>query len=380
MRTALITTALAALLAGGDAFARTGRPEDNALAHMTRRADLVALARAAAEPGALAVAEVIRGTAAAGDTVRVRLPEDGEAPPADVLLLVFLTRRGEEYEPVAGPGSLLVVAAEGPSTRVVDAVRRLAATLPGDGRPDDPRARLAILLEHMADADPGFRHSGAADFVASPDLHPLLDAEGRGRILAAFRACPAGKADKERLALAVGLARPEGAAEALLDALGTGGGSLDGAVADGLVRLGDPRTPALAAARLEAEGDAPRAALLRVLGATAGAESFALLRRRVADGPEAERVEAAHALGLAARRVREAEPGTAVGGRTELVGLLAVARTENGLEAALWGLAQLEDPDAWAVLESLAEEDPRPFVRRHARLYRDRPRLSLILD
>jgi hypothetical protein len=91
-------------------------------------------------------------------------------------------------------------------------------------------------------------------------------------------------------------------------------------------------------------------------------------------------VEAAHALGLAARRVRETEPGTIVGGRTELVGLLAVARTENGLKAALWCLAQLDDPGAFAVLESLAEEDARPLVRRHARLYRDRPRLSLILD
>jgi HEAT repeat protein len=379
---------LLAILAAfaGPASPRTLRSEAVALGHQTERADLVALgARRSADPAVFTLTETIRGDVASGESVTVLVPAD-EAPgwPAGVMHLLFLRRLpGDEtvFMPVAGEASVVAVS-EGPAMRWPDVVRRLAATFESPERPDEPRERLSLLLDLMEDADPGLAWSAALDFTSWEELHGLLTAGDRARVLAAFSGREAGKRDKEALAMAVGTARPAGALDGLLDGLDPAGGtSLRGTIGDALARLADPATGARIAERIAKAAGPARADLLALLGAAGGGEvALAAARRHVVDALPAVRQEAAHALGRIARRIRQAEPGTVVEGRTELVGLLSAANSDAERKAALWGLAQLDDPEAFALLRRLSEEDPREFVRRTAKLYLTRPRLTLTFD
>jgi HEAT repeat protein len=93
------------------------------------------------------------------------------------------------------------------------------------------------------------------------------------------------------------------------------------------------------------------------------------------------RTEAAQAVGLLARVARERDPEARPAGRAELEGIAAAeAAGANEARAALWALAQLDDPEAWAALRRLAAEDPREGVRRDAERFLKSPRQSLILE
>ena len=63
--------------------------------------------------------------------------------------------------------------------------------------------------------------------------------------------------------------------------------------------------------------------------------------------------------------------------------LLAVTKTRNvdEVRAAIWALAQLDDPQAYVALRRIAAEKDRPeAVREYAARILERPRVSLILD
>jgi HEAT repeat protein len=124
---------------------------------------------------------------------------------------------------------------------------------------------------------------------------------------------------------------------------------------------------------------ASKADLLLVLGSVGAAESVDVARACVSSKSVEVRLEAAHALGRIARTVREAKPDAKVSGATDLEGMLASAKDRKSQQAALWALAQLQDPEAVALLTKLAKDDEREFVRTWAGRYRARPRLSLIL-
>jgi hypothetical protein len=388
MRTSALTL-LAFTLAAAfatPAGARTLRARDVALGHQTERADLVAIGTLRSEePAVFALTEVIRGEGEAGESVTVLVPPDeGGRWPVGVPHLLFLRRLEEDapiFAPVAG-GASVVAVAEGPEARFPEVVRRIAATLPAGDRAGDPASRLALLVDLMGDPDPGLAWSAAVDFEAWEDLHGLVSADDGRRILAAFTGRKAGKRDKEALAMAVGMARPAGALDALLDGVDPAGGtSLRGTIGDALVRLADPETSARIAERIGKAEGAARADFLALLGAAGeGQVALGAVRRYTTDPTPAARLEAAHALGRIARRIRQAGPGTEVEGRTELVGLLGAAHSDAERKASLWALAQLDDPEAFALLRRLAEEDPREYVRRTARLYLTRPRLTLTLD
>jgi HEAT repeat protein len=258
--------------------------------------------------------------------------------------------------------------------------KKIAATLPGKGREADLSAYRTLLLGWLSDPEPGVVWSAAMDFTRRRDLHAELTDEERKQVLSAFVAHPFGKASKDALVMAVAAAKPTGAGEALVTALlSPGGRSIRGTVADALVEIGDGTVPGRIAAALPEAPARAQADLLQVLGAVGGAESVDVARAYVTNGTAEVRVEAAHALGRIARSVREEKPDAVVAGRTDLTGLLAMAKDARSQQAALWALAQLQDPDAVALLTKLAAEDDRDFVKTWAKRYRDRPRLSLIL-
>ncbi len=381
----LIFAALLLLLAA-PAEAHTYPPEAVALGAQTERAELVAVGtlRVVSAEGMrysaeFSVEETIRGDLPVGATVEVHYPRDGATPPwrEGQSHLLFLVREPKEgaWLPLVGPSSIRPVPVMGPSRRHVLMVRRIAASL------SSPELLLALFVDWMEEEDSGVAWTAAVDFSRRVDLHAHLTGAMRQRILIAYQTHRFGKASKEMLALALGAARPEGAAEALVSTLlHPQGRTLRGTVVTALGRLADPEAPALLVGMIEGATGPRRADLVHVLGRVGAAESLTLLRRLVTDPHLEARVEAGHALGLVARTMRARKPGLVVAGREELSGLLAAAKTENEIETALWALAQLDDPDAFATLRRLALEDPRPFVKRHAERYLTRPRLSLILN
>ncbi|MEN8150304.1 MAG: HEAT repeat domain-containing protein [Planctomycetota bacterium] len=366
--------------------------ESLALGYQTEHADLVAMARlvsvAEDEAGDLrvvfSVTENIRGDATTGTSLVVAYPDTDHTPPwrAGRNHLLFLARRGsgDVYRALTGPTSIRAIPEEGAIARLPGMVRRIAATLADGDRPADREALQGLLVEWMQDPEPGVAWSAATDFVRRGDLHHGLNGARRAKVLAAFLAHPFGKASKDALAMAVAAARPKGAGEALVSVLdGKAGRTIRGTIGEALAVLKDPAVPGLIAKRLETAEAAARAGLVQVLGAVGGGESVAVARKFVADASAEVRVEAAHALGRIARSVRTAKPDAKVAGTTDLEGMLAAAEDPRERQAALWALAQLQDPEAVALLTKLARDDERKDVRRWAARYRERPRLTLIL-
>jgi HEAT repeat protein len=150
-------------------------------------------------------------------------------------------------------------------------------------------------------------------------------------------------------------------------------------LAAALAALRDDGATARTLARLDGADAALRESLVLTLGVLGDATAVDEVRRRLSDDDAAVRTQAAHALGRIARAVRSREPDARVEGVVQLVALAARARTANEQKAATWALAQLDRPEAYAQLRRLAETDPRDDVRRHARRYLEKPRVSLIL-
>jgi hypothetical protein len=382
------------VLTPGTARAGSWAQESLALGYQTENADLVAMGTlVSAEADAsgrnlivtFALTESIRGDGKAGDSVVVHHPNLGHRPPwvEGRSHLLFLRRQGDEkvfYIALVGPYSIRAIPETGDMARMPGIVRKIASTLKTDDRPADAAKLRSLLVGWMEDASAGVAWSAALDFIRREDLHEGLDDGQRARILKAFAGHPYGKASKDALAVAVAMARPAGAGAVLVDSLlDEKGRSIRGTVADALARIEDPKVPAYIAKKLGDAKPRARADLLHVLGPIGGAESVAVVRKYVPDATAAVRLEAAHSLGQIARTVREDKPDAVVEGRTELEGMLAAAKTQHEMQAALWALAQLQDPDAVKLLERLEKEDSRAFVRTWAKRYRDRPRLSLIL-
>jgi HEAT repeat protein len=398
----LLAAAAAATLAAaaGTARAETRDPRTLALGWMTENADAVVLGRAGAtrllDPEGrrreldLLVDESVRGSAGAGTTLTVVYESAHGAPAwtAGAAHLCFLRSLAvppgapARWAPLSGEFSLKPVPADGPEARFPAVVRAHAALLGEDGAVARPDALRELLVAGMEEEDPGLAWSAATDFVRHEALHAGITAEQSARVVASFRRRPVAKMDKPALALAVACTRDPGAAKALVGALEDPAARrvrVDLALA--LRRLGDPAASGLLRARLAEAPPAGRADALRVLGILGAVDAAPEVRGRLADGDAAVRTEAAQALGLLARAAREADPAARLEGRADLEKVAsAEAAGRDEARAALWALAQLDDPEAWAALRRLAAEDPREEVRRAAGRYLRSPRQSLILE
>ena len=389
MRTFLILTAL--LVAATAARGETIDEQHATLGWQTEHAPLIArvvhrgddVSRAGVSLARCEVIEALRGDAECPAEIVVATHDTGhgaawvEGGEHLVFLRPLDTTR---FVSVSGSLGIRAIPEEGAERRFAGLVSAYLSTLDGDGAVRDPERLRELLVGWMADDDPGVVWSAALDFRRHTELHAGLTPAQRAAILDAYRAHPIGKASKRALAHALTAARPDGAAHAPLDTLGLPEATpLRGDVAEALAALGDPDATTLTVARFAGAAPALRGHLLVVLGALgdpAGAEET---RRRLSDGDAGVRVQAAHAIGLIARAVRAADPEARVEGRAELVALVARGRTANERKAGTWALAQLDEPEAWAQLRRLAEEDPREDVRRHAARYLRQPRVSLIL-
>jgi len=319
-----------------------------------------------------------------GVSVVVGYTDLGHRPPwqAGQSHLLFLSRRAGKsvFRPVSGPYSIRAIPESGAVARLPEMARKIVATLKTESKDADLDALRTLLVGWLSDPESGVVWSAATDFVRRRDLHEGLTGDQRKQVLAAFVGHPYGKSSKDALVMAVAAAKPAGAGAALIDALAAESGrTIRGSVSDALMELSDPTVPALIAAKFGKAADSSKADLLTVLGAVGGSESVDVARAHVTSTSVEVRIEAAHALGRIARTVREEKPDATVSGTTDLTGMLATAKDRKGQQAALWALAQLMDPEAVALLTKLSKDDEREFVRTWAGLYRDRPRLSLIL-
>jgi len=334
----------------------------------------------------LRVEESIRGPAAVSSVLSVVVDTHGEAQPyaLGTRHLVFLRAlprpegAPERWALLTGASSARPVPEKGPESLFPSIVRSIAATLGEGSAVKDPGALRVLLVKWIEDADPGIALSAALDLVRHEELLPSLTAGERGRIVAAFRAEPVGKATKGALALAAAAAKDPAAGPALVDSLLDPRARLiRGDVGEALRRLADPAVPALLLKRLVPADDGRRADLLQVLG-TLGAPEGAEPARAALASPAAEvRLEAAHALGLIARAVRLKDPDARVEGRVELEKVAAPGEG-NDARAALWALAQLDDPEAFAILRRTAAEGAGEEFRRYAERLLRNPRQALL--
>lgn len=397
MRTPTLLSIALLAAAAASASAETISAEAVALGWQTENAAQVFVGTAESDrEGAggfeltLRVEEPIRGDLRAGASAMVGFPPhlDGKPWTQGARYLCFLEPAPAEagaaprFRLVSGAYGLRTLPAEGPQARFPQIARDVAATLDAAGRVADPAALRGLLVRWMGDADPGIAWSAATDFVRHEELHAALTPEERAAILAAYRRQPIGKATKAALALAVSAARPPSAAEALADTLLDRDAHLvRGAVAEALRRLRDPATEALLARRLETAGAPARKSLLVALGAVGASESVFVARRSLGDAETAVRAEAAHALGRIARNVRDADVSARVEGREDLERLAAAAKTSDERRAALWALAQLDQPEAWDALRRVAaDETAAEEARAWAKRFLERPRVSLLLE
>jgi HEAT repeat protein len=200
--------------------------------------------------------------------------------------------------------------------------------------------------------------------------------------VSAFERQPIGKETKKVLALAAAATRAPSAGTALVNALlHPRAREIRIEVGEALRRLASPDAVAFLVQQLEVATPEQAVNLLNALG-TAAPDSVAAAeaaRRHVLHPQPAVRIEAAHALGLIARvRFRE-NPVAELDGRPALMTALSRAGSENEQLAAVWALAQFDEPEAYAALRQLATHDDRPLVRRAAERYLANPRLSLVL-
>jgi hypothetical protein len=329
------------------------------------------------------VLETLRGDVAVSAAIVVAHHDGGHGTPwvDGGEHLVFLRRAGDgRYVSVSGTLGIRAIPAKGVERRFAPIVAEHLSTLDEAGDVREPERLRELLVAWMGDADPGVVWSAATDFHRHGELHDGLSVQQRAAILDAYRSHPTGKMSKRALAHAVADARTPGAADALLDTLELPGARpLRGDVADALAALGAPDAVLLTLARFEGAAAPVREHLLVVLGALGSAGGAPEVRARLSDDDAGVRAQAAHALGLIARAVRAADADARVEGRSELVALIATARTANERKAGTWALAQLDTPEAYAQLRRLAADDPREDVRRYAARYLRQPRVSLIL-
>ncbi|MHC4859248.1 MAG: HEAT repeat domain-containing protein [Planctomycetota bacterium] len=218
------------------------------------------------------------------------------------------------------------------------------------------------------------------DFVRHEGLRRLLTEQEGKLVIDAYRNHPIGKASKEALAMAVAMSGHKGAGDALLESLlFPKSVRIRGAVGDALWRLKDSSVPGKLVGNLEEADPRHRATLVQVLGRVGKKPEAPAARKLLADPVADVRIEAAHALGRIARNAREDDPTARVGGRADLYRRVLLSKTKNELRACLWALAQLDDPEAFDLLRRLADKDDRPLVRRLAKSYLERPRVSLVL-
>ena len=217
-----------------------------------------------------------------------------------------------------------------------------------------------------------------------------LDDAQRLALLKSFRARAPGRA-RRQIALAVAAAPHIEAATALVDGLLTPNARIDrGGLAEALFRLADPRAEERILQRLPQADADQKENLLVALGKIGSSNAVDPLIAHVDDPTATVRVEAAHALGSVARSVHRAAPGEVVAGRVALIALLDSALLESGeirpggrneVRAAIWALAQLDDPRAFAALREIAAQAERDAaVRDYATRILERPRVMLVLD
>lgn len=356
-----------------------------ALGYLTEHADLAVVATAGPEtrPGRVAftVADVLRGTV--NDAAIVVSRRDGEATyPVGTRYLAFLRRDGESWRPLSRTFGMRIARETGPESRFPGIVRAIAATLGENRAVAAPERLRALLVQWMADADPGIALSAALDFDRHDALHAGLTEEQRARILDAYRRCPVGKDTKRALAHAVAATADPAAAALLVSSLkDPRAREIRIAVGAALRRLADPAASRLLIEFLKTARPVQRADTLTVLGFLGTKEAALAARDHLGDAARDVRVTAAHVLGLAARalRTRESETKVDIAGQAQLEKLLANAVHENEMRAALWALAQLDRPAAYDVLRKAAQDDPRATVRRYAARYLKAPRQSLLL-
>ncbi len=386
------------------------------LGFQTEYADIVALARPGPttvndDAGTLTtgfqIEQAIRGDAAPGARLDVvhRSLGHGQIWKDNTLYLVFLRAVPDagdgHYESLSGAFGFRPVVDGTPSARFPGIVAQIATTL-GDASSDrptvaDPDALRALLARLATDADDGIAASAALDLVRHEELLPGLGDAERLALVTSFRARTPGRA-RRQIALAAAAGKHIEAANALVSGLLEPKARLDrGGLADALYRLGDARSEDLLLARLAAADQAQKGNLLVALGKLGAARSVARVTALLAAPEPAVRVEAAHALGNVARNVHRATPGEVVSGRAELIALLDAAEkragdaaktgssappdTRNQIRAALWALAQLDDPQAFSALREIAASVARSAaVRDYATHILARPRVMLILD
>jgi hypothetical protein len=259
--------------------------------------------------------------------------------------------------------------------------REIASTLDARGAVADADRLRTALVTWIADPDPGIAWSAATDLVRHAPLCEALTETQRASILAAFLAQPSGKRSKAALAEAVAVARPAGAAAAIVDLVGTEETRwLTRAFASALVRIGDPEAETFVLRRLRAADAALSRDLLEVLAEIGGARGADAARGRLADADGRVRIDAAHAFGRIVRRLRgySGRPSEAEG-RADLAAAYDRSKSADEARAALWALAQLDHAEAYEVLRKAETGDARADVRRDARRYLLNPRLSFVL-
>ena len=377
---------LAALLfvCAAVALADNAPAETIALGYMTETADavLVVTAGSAKDDGStlFRVDEVLRGELRA-QQVTVRRAPTTPGWEVDGRYLAFLRRTDDDSWVPLHPllGLRRLVDGE-PGIPFPQVVREIASTIDAQGKVNDPDRLRALLVSWMIDKDSGVSWSAATDFVRHTELHTDLTSDQTAAILAAYAREPIGKVTKKALALAVAATRSPGAGDLLVDSLLLPRSEyIRIPVTEALRRLADTRVPARIETVLKKADEQARVSLLIALGQLDGATALRVGRAYLTDPSPRVRPVAAHTLGLGSRALRKSNPDTEREGRTELEAMLKTARTENEIRAGLWALAQLDQPEAYAVLRHAADKDTREVARRFAARYLMYPRHSLIL-
>lgn len=394
MRLRHITAALLLLAAPLWARAESHDDETAALGYQTEHATLVLLAEPVdTAPGTagsprtvtFSVLSALRGERAGGDRVTVLYPDLGLAPPwvEGERHLIFLEPAGatpDRWQPVSGTLGIRVIPRGSPRERFVEMVRSTVRVLGEGTQVAEPAALRTLLVDWMDDRDPAVVWSAATDFVRHRELHAELSDDDALRVVEAFRRHPFGRRSRQALAMAAAVTGREAAAKALVECLGTpGGATIRGTVADALQRMRHRATQEMLLDLLRRGPPESRATVTQVVGRICGNDAAPPVAALLVDPSAEVRLEAAHALGRIARTARAADPEDRIDVRGALHALVLVSDRPAERKAGLWALAQLDDPQGYAILRKLAKEDGREDVRRHAARYLERPRVSLIL-
>jgi HEAT repeat protein len=393
----LLAAALLVVASAATARAERHPAEALTLGYQTEHADVVVLAR----PGSTTVDDserrfrvtflverTLRGEAAPGAELEVWHPDRGQGRPwrKDALHLVFLRERlladgSRVYVPQGGTFGFRRIHDGTPSERFPAIVQRHARALGDAGRPGQPTALRDLLIELAGDRDDGIASGAALDLSRHHELLEDLQREQRRILLEAFRSRPPSRA-RGRIARAVALSADPEAGRVLVDGLLQPEAGRDRVlVIDALRLLEDPAKESRVLARLPDSDPVQRRHLLSALGTVGSAASIGPVRSELRHAHAGVRIEAAHALGRVARNILRAAPGEPVGGRQELLEMVEKAELAQERKAALWALAQLDDPRAFDALRRLAADpETKQDVRRYAERVLARPRTSLVLE